>query len=163
MKDPKTFQIRFDSIDLASKEVKLPKAPIESHDDINFHFTIDLKLSTEKKAALVITDISLQDKRNNNEDLASFKLFCVFTIADFENIFIKVNEKRYQTPLDLEIILKSAGLSTMRGIIYSELRGTYLQNVTLPLIDIAAIIKTNREKNIESKNELKSKKVKSTR
>lgn len=38
-------------------------------------------------------------------------------------------------PEPLILTLNSISISTLRGIIYSEFRGTFLQNATLPIID----------------------------
>lgn len=77
----------------------------------------------------------------NNFQLAFFKTALVFEIFEFDEIFKNVGEDKYDIPVGLEILLKSAGISTTRGIIYSEVRGTYLHGAVLPLIDMATLIK----------------------
>ena len=69
------------------------------------------------------------------------------TKDNFDDYFTK-NEKenKYEVPEELEIVLKSAGISTSRGIIFSELEGTYLQGIILPLVDIASLVKKNIKK-----------------
>jgi hypothetical protein len=145
MNTPQIFQIKIETIELVSKELKIPTGPVQ-REDVNFHFSIDIKLAPELKKTLTITDLYIQNKKSNNATLAFFKLYCVFEIMDFENIFKYIEPTIYETPLELEIFLKSSSLSTIRGIVYSELRGTYLQHSILPLIDIASIIKADKEK-----------------
>jgi len=147
MSVPQTFEIKFLSIELVSKELKAPQvitAETEVELDLNFQFSVSLKLAPPIRGTVVVSEVFIQDKRNNNTTLASFRTYCFFEIVNFNEVFRLIDEKHYNVPVELEIILKSAGLSTTRGIIYSELRGTYLQNSILPLIDISAIIKKNR-------------------
>jgi hypothetical protein len=145
------FQIKFTAIELVAKSLEPPTAPLEK-ENVDFDFSVDIKVAEQKKEALVLTDISIL-RHSDKAKMAFFKLLTVFEIVNFEEVFKKVDEHRYDLPLQLEILLKSAGLSTVRGVIYSELRGTYLQNAVLPLIDIAGVIIENRKKAEESKKQ----------
>lgn len=142
----KQYELKIGAIDLIGKLIELPTGQPLQKDDINFDFIVDLKLSPEQKIAGVITDVTILRKPDNLR-LAYFKLLTVFEFPKFEDIFTKVGDHAYDSPIEIEILLKSTGISTMRGIIYSELRGTHLNEATvMPLIDIASIIVENRKK-----------------
>jgi hypothetical protein len=142
MSEPVDFQLRFQSIELVAKSLEPPSGQLKD-DDLNFNYLVDLKLSPEQKLAFVITDVTLL-RISDKSTLAYFKLLTVFQVLNFDDVFKKVDHNVFDVPLQLEILLKSAGLSTIRGVIYSELRGTYLNNAILPLIDIASVIIKSR-------------------
>jgi len=142
---PQVFNLKFTSIELVSKflytpPILNPEAPIS----FNFNFNVDIKVDVEKKMAVVISEISINEITHGTK-LANFKTACLFEVADFEKIFVKAGENTFDIPVDLEIILKSAGISTTRGVIFSELRGTYLHGAILPLIDIATPVRIAHE------------------
>jgi hypothetical protein len=146
----KIFELRFSQIELVSKRLALPQSNPEKQ-DINFNFLVDIRLSQEKKLAVVSTEVTIFNLIDKSE-LAYIKIFCAFEFPDFENVFKKIEDNVFELPLEIEILLKSAGLSTARGVIYSELRGTYLQNAVLPLIDISSIIIKDRQKQVVEDN-----------
>jgi len=149
MADKKVFNIKFVTIEIASKSLVDPTA-IKIKDDKNidcrFDFLVDVKIGPSEKVALAVTDVTVIEAVTNIQ-LAKFKTICVFEFPEnFDVYFTKNEENKYDMPVELEIILKSAGLSTTRGIIFSELRGTYLHGAILPLIDIASLIMESRKK-----------------
>jgi hypothetical protein len=137
------YNIRFLTIELISKSLSEPSSATTGL--FNFNFVIDIKVDASRNLAVIMSDISI-----NNLDVSSimarFKIACVFELPEFNRILTKIEENKYEIPEDLEIILKSAALASARGVIYSELRGTYLHGAILPLIDIATLVKTDREK-----------------
>jgi hypothetical protein len=148
------YKIRFAAIEIISKSIaEPPKEIIEIQRDnnapslatFNFNFLVEIKLGAPQKVAVVITNVTIFEAKENTE-LARFKTACIFELPDFDVIFTKTGENSYDTPEDLEIILKGSGLSTSRGVIYSELRGTYLQGAVLPLVDMATLIKDQKRK-----------------
>lgn len=144
-KKNKSYKIDFKGIELVSKLLEEPKELQGGEIKFHFNFISDLKLFPPNKTVFIVTEITISETISNRK-LALFKTLCMFTFPDFENIFKLREDDKFDIPLNLEITLKSAGISTSRGIIYSELRGTYLSNATLPLIDIASIIINDRRK-----------------
>jgi hypothetical protein len=148
------YKIRFVAIEIMSKSiVEPPKEIVEiqagnnapSPITFNFNFLVDIKLGAPQKVAVVITNVTIFEAKENTE-LARFKTACIFELPDFDVIFKKLAENLYDTPEDLEIILKGSGISTTRGIIFSELRGSYLQGAVLPLVDMATLVKDQKRK-----------------
>jgi hypothetical protein len=144
------FELKLAGIELISKF--LLQDPSLGESECYFNYLVDLKLNDEQKVGAVITDISILSKPDNRQ-LANFKTMMVFEFPKFEDIFVLVGEKTYSVPVDLEIMLKSAGLATTRGIMFSELRGTYLHTAPFPLVDIATPILERQKKSEESKKE----------
>ncbi len=139
------YKIRFVAVQIISKSLSLPISGFNLNTEFNFESLSDIKVDKDQKFALSTTDVFIKEKISN-EQVASFKTLCVFEFPDFEEVFTKISDNQYDIPEELEILLKSTGLSTSRGIIFSELRGTYLHGAIMPLIDIATPIKENRKK-----------------
>lgn len=146
---PKTYNIKFAGIELLHKSMKEPTKTLDPNDKFTFNFLADLKVAPPIKVAGVVTDVTIINEEG--QEIAHFKIMCVFELPEFDEIFTKAEENKYDTPVDLEIILKATGISTIRGVIFSELRGTYLQGAIMPLIDMATIIKEQRKKAEEEK------------
>ena len=56
-------------------------------------------------------------------------------IFEFENLSSHVVEKELKLPSDIIIAMNSISISTIRGIMFSTFKGTYLHNAFLPVID----------------------------
>ena len=89
-------------------------------------------------------DITINEL-DNQAKLAFFKTICLFEFPEFDAHFTKREDNNFDIPVDLEIMLKSVSISTARGVVFSELRGTYLHGAILPLIDIATPVKLAHE------------------
>ena len=147
----KEFKIKFMGAEIVSKMIAQPSQEIlDKPQNFNFDFLVDVKVSAEKKSAVAVTDISITDI-TKSKNLAVFKTICVFELPDFDKYFTKVGGKQYDIDIDLEIILKSTGISTTRGMVVSELRGTYLHNAILPLVDMAKLVRDGRDKKEKEK------------
>jgi len=144
MTEQTKFQIKFKAIELLAKTLEPPAAGMEPK-EINFQFSLDLKVAPEQKTVGVFTDVALLQIPEGKR-LAFFRLLTLFEIVNFQEVVKEVHENLYDIPAQVEILLKSTGLSTIRGVIYSELRGTHLNNAVLPLIDIASIVMDARRK-----------------
>jgi hypothetical protein len=142
----KLINITLQRIDLVSKSIEVPPANLISPDEISFNFVVDIKLGAPEKLAVVVTDISILWPKEDNKRLAFFKTVCVFHFPGFDEIFTAIEDGRYEIPFDIEVMLKTTGLSTTRGMIYSDIKGTYLHGALLPLVDINKIIRDDREK-----------------
>ena len=57
--------------------------------------------------------------------------YVVENIKNFEN----KKEKKMEFPEDFSIALNSVSISTLRGIMFSQFRGTYLHNAFLPIVN----------------------------
>ena len=139
----KAYEIKFVGIELLSKAISDPPDPLKQTAYFSFNFLVDIKLDPPNKNAGVLTTVDILYIKESGEknNAANFKILCVFELPDFDAVFTKTDNNKYDIPIDMEILLKSAGLSTIRGIIYSEVRGTYLHAAILPLIDINELVR----------------------
>ena len=56
-------------------------------------------------------------------------------IFEFENLTSYVVDNEVKLPSDIIIAMNSISISTIRGIMFSTFKGTYLHNAFLPVID----------------------------
>lgn len=56
-------------------------------------------------------------------------------IFEFENLAGYVVDKEVKLPSDIIVAINSISISTIRGIMFSTFKGTYLHNAFLPVID----------------------------
>lgn len=126
------IQFKFTSIQIISKSLTSIHAD-KSNVSFDFEIKIDTKVYAPNKLVLCHVNIVIKEKESS-DIVASFVVACFFEVIDFDK-HIKLQENGlYQVPDTLESIIRPVSLSTVRGVIYSELRGTFLQNTILPVL-----------------------------
>lgn len=125
--------IKFKAIELLKKFML--QRPDKGLDDEVFHFDIkaDLKVNPVEKALLIVVDIDVREF-NKETVIASISVGYVFEVENFETAIVKKEETVYNVPTDIDFLLKTVAVSTTRGIMFSEFKGTYLYKAILPLI-----------------------------
>lgn len=127
-------QFRLKTIELLAKEMQSPlQAPLT--DNVKFHFAIqvEMKVHEQLKAVLPVVSVTIRNS-DNTIDLATIAVSLIFEIVDFAEHIQKNEEGIYNVPDDLEYSLRPIAISTARGIMFSEFRGTYLHNAILPVV-----------------------------
>ena len=123
---------RFVSIEIRSKSLK-ELGEAKENVKITFNVRSNSKVMAEQGIVIMNTTVLIFDA-NSTDIFAEFNVDCLFQVIEFEK-HIKLNDRKlYVIPPQLEGIIKPVSISTVRGIIYSELRGTYLNNVIMPVI-----------------------------
>ena len=130
----KPFTLRFKDIDILAK--MLAPKPIDFDGDYySFDFNGETRVLAEQKVVVTLFSAVIRDKEKT-EQLAHFAIACVYEIPQLEETILKDDKGVYQIPDDLDIITKSTTYSTLRGVIFAELRGTYLANAIMPLMPL---------------------------
>lgn len=125
--------IRLHGIELISMNMHTKPSPEFVGNEFNFAIKVDLKVLKEIEVVAAIVNIDIIEK-NTNLNLASLSVGVGVIINQF-NDFIKLNKDNlYVIPQEIENIIRTISISTSRGILFSELRGTYLHNAILPII-----------------------------
>lgn len=125
-----TFQIK--GIELLDVKLNQPQRPLPIHTTFHFNINLEHRINPENKLVIVITTIEIlhEDKETR---LASIKASCVFEIVNFEE-FLTDNTK-VSFPNNILVTLNSISISTIRGLMFAEFKGTFLHNAILPVID----------------------------
>jgi hypothetical protein len=100
-----------------------------------FHYNINLehRIVEESKLVIVIMRVSVMHE-DQETTLASVKASCIFEIANIEDILQKQGNS-ISLPEAASMVVNSITISTLRGIMFSLFRGTYLHNAILPVIE----------------------------
>jgi hypothetical protein len=127
----KTFSFRIHGIDLVEKSMF--KGDVKDEDV--FNYDVKAQLVGHPRTELIVAFVSVKIKKNESEDILAKVIIGVgFNIKDYENSFEKDSQGIHIVPTELEIMLKSIAISTMRGVLFSEFRGTPLHKAFLPII-----------------------------
>lgn len=103
---------------------------------IEYDYQISLRIapSPEENQSLHLMSVTIIPKGNEKDILATVTLAFTFTIFDLQSI-AKVNEDGIALPDNLLNLLNAVVIGTMRGVLYSELRGTPVEDAILPVLD----------------------------
>jgi len=126
-----TFQLK--AIEILNLEMNHPESPIPPVTIYHFNLNLEQRLNPENKLVVIITkvDVLHEDKETK---LASIKASCIFEITNFDD-FVNKDSKQVSFPENAVVTLNSISISTVRGIMFSQFKGTFLHNAILPLID----------------------------
>lgn len=125
------IKFRFAAIQIISKTLEPRPEKIEGI--FNFDIKAEIKVGESHNLVMPHIYVKIKDADNPNP-LASFIIAFLFEVIEFSTL-IKINENGlYDIPKELEDTIRPVSISTARGIIYSELRGTYLQNAIMPVV-----------------------------
>ena len=134
--EEKTFNIKIHGIELLERN--LYRANISETDDFNFGINCQAAVDEIRKILIVLIEVEI---KNIDESLvfAKFTGAFGFKVEEFEQSFERISDKRIKVYPQLDKLLQSVTVSTMRGIIFSDLRGTPLHKAIMPLINIDAM------------------------
>lgn len=141
------LKIALEGIELASFELK-PKLK-----DINVEkFFIDINAQVTatpipKPLALTVTNVVVREFEGTIEH-AKLSVIIAFRVENFDEAF-PVVDGNHTIPPGVNAFLTSLSISTARGILFAELRGTYLNRAIIPIIDMNTLITTHADQSGE--------------
>jgi len=117
--------------------------PTDSNVDFSaFHFDLKLqhRVNAEKKLVFVITSVNVysQDK---SVEIGSMQTSCIFELENFGDL--QGADEQVQFPTTFLDEINAMAISTTRGIMYSEFKGTFLHKAVLPVFKAENLRKTN--------------------
>jgi hypothetical protein len=127
---PLSFQIK--GIELLETCLIHPKFPIPEFIIFQFDIKLEHKFNIEKRIFSVFVSIEIFDEDHKNK-FGSFSVSCNYEIENF-NDFVD-SRKNMALPDEFVITLNSISLSTARGMMFNQFRGTFLHGACLPIID----------------------------
>ncbi|MEI6141677.1 MAG: hypothetical protein WCP85_20565 [Mariniphaga sp.] len=134
-----SFQLK--GIELNSLSLNQPQIPLNPERSYNFNINVEQRINIEEKLVVVSTTIDLiheADKQNH----ASIKTSCIFLVENLQ-VFNSATDL-VKLPDQFITTLNSISLSTTRGIMFSQFKGTFMHNVFLPIVNPTAFNKPNR-------------------
>jgi hypothetical protein len=120
-------------IDLLAKNLAPVIIPVKDGTVFKFDIQVESKIDLGQKHVIVVVDVETT-REDTREIVGSIKTACSFYVDNFDN-HIKMNQENiYNIPADLENAIRPICISTTRGIMFSEFKGTYLHHVVLPVV-----------------------------
>lgn len=137
MSAKKTKQIeagfKINSIRILEKSVLFPLG--DNIPDGETGYQISIQVGQNKDTKSVSTTLTVLLKTNKSDNIsANFKIQCEYEFLNFDEIF-GLEGTAANLPAQVIQTLNIITIGTMRGIMFSELSGTWLQNEILPVID----------------------------
>lgn len=124
---------RMDGIEVINFSLNPPIAMEESKETFEFSIELEQKTNADKKLIIVFTSIDIKDSESKNA-LANLRVACGFEITAFDLVIKRNKDGQYAIPHEISIIVNRVAIATTRGILFSQLRGSYLQKSILPLL-----------------------------
>ena len=126
-----SFQLK--GIELLEACLNHPKQP--NADLKVFHFDINIghKLKLEENLFIALINIGLFNEKRDLK-LGSISANCIFQIENM-NDFMDTKTKKINLPDEFVVTLNSITISTIRGIMFSQFKGTFLHNAILPIVN----------------------------
>ena len=129
--EQKPYNLRLDGIDIIEKAVF--KTQVLEGDTFNFEIKVQTVADNIKD--MLITFVNVRVNRMHTTDIfARLAVGFGYFIENFEDELEKDEDDKYVIPSDLEAMLKQISISTIRGIMFSEFRGTHLHKAILPIL-----------------------------
>lgn len=133
--DNKDFNIELQlkSIEILKTNLTLPPTKDVILNKFNFNVNLESKADANNKILFVIVAVEISSE-DRNHVLGSLTASCIYEISSFEEN-IKINEEgKIVMPQQLTDMLNSISISTIRGVMFSTFKGTFLHNAYLPII-----------------------------
>jgi hypothetical protein len=125
------FQIK--GIELLDLNIIYPKTPLIGEVVFKFNINVEIKTIIENSLAMAIVSVDILD--NKTEDKYGLvKVNCIYGVDDFMS-YVDAETKKVDLPKQFVTTLNSISLSTTRGIMYDQFRGTFLHGAILPILD----------------------------
>src|SRR6056297_2246398 len=138
---PVTYRIS--ALELLNLEIKHPKQ--EQMDLNTFHFDLKLqhRINGEKQLVFVISTINILDKDKSTQ-VGHVETSCIFHVENFNEYLGEDNQVKFPDTFIGEI--NAMAISTTRGIMFSEFKGTFLHKAVLPVFKTEQL-QTNQKEN----------------
>jgi hypothetical protein len=109
---------------------------------VNFNFDVQIESNVDASQKVIINSATISVKGDNQPGvLGSITCICFFSVTNYEEVVTMKNEAQAEINDAFAETINSITISTARGMMASELRGTYLHFAFLPIIDVKGLKK----------------------
>jgi hypothetical protein len=131
---PKPLSFKLVTIEVLESILNQPLIPITGANIFQYDISLEQRISAGEGVIMAICSINiLNDARD--QQLSRIKSSCIFSVSNLDSYTDK-KSKIVIVPEDFRVKLNSIAISTTRGIMFSFLKGTYLHNAILPIVDV---------------------------
>lgn len=99
-----------------------------------YEYRLDVEHLFNVQENIVMINVAAMVFSKRKELLAEVSINIFYLVENIKN-FENKKEKKMEFPEDFSVALNSVSISTLRGIMFSQFRGTYLHNAILPIVN----------------------------
>ena len=129
---PVSFQLK--GIELLDFCFNHPKELIPAQIVFNFEIKIEHKILADNNFVAVVVSIDIYNDQRRDIKLGSIMVSCIFEIPELKD-YIDPKNNAPMLPEEFLITINSISISTVRGVMFSQFRGTFLHSAILPVVD----------------------------
>ncbi len=133
MEKTRLIKYQIKKIELLDTSLSMPQHPLNN--DVVFQFEVNLehRINKEKLLIFVICSVSIFGESKENS-FGTIRTSCIFEVQELAS-FYEEEKNQFDFPEQFVTDLNSIAISSIRGIMFSTFRGTFLHNALLPIID----------------------------
>ena len=131
MEKEQNISFRLKNIELLQSNLAAIDYAINNETIFKFNINIEHLVSVEENCIAIKPNVEIFTEEN---EFALGKLSSSL-IFEFENLKSYIVNDEVKLPTDIIVSINSISISTVRGIMFSTFKGTYLHNAFLPVID----------------------------
>lgn len=115
--------------------------PVPQTNTYQYNINSEHRIFEDKKMLHNIVSVGIYGE-DKSFQLGHLKIAYSFEIDNFED-FLKETQANIKIPDEMLSLFNAITISTTRGIMFAQFRGTFLHNAILPIIDPASFKKEN--------------------
>jgi hypothetical protein len=127
------IKFQFKAIELMDVNLLYPQKQLQRDVKFKFNINVEIKIINDNNLIMALVSVDIVDDETT-EKFGNLKVNCIFLIENFES-FVNVKTKKAEFPKQFLTTINSISISTARGLMFGEFRGTFLHNAVLPIID----------------------------
>jgi hypothetical protein len=132
--EPQKFaDLQLDSLRVAECHISLPKVP---ENILTFDYVIVVENTIEEDLGLVYVNVDVHVRDQDETPLGQYKVNCAFSIKNLKALELKRDSGKARLA-KLAAIWNSIAISTVRGMMHADFKGTFLHNAVLPIVNPA--------------------------
>jgi hypothetical protein len=132
----KSISFSIQGIEVLDKRMTVPLFKDGKPPEHEFKIGLEIRVNENEKTTAHALHVTITDKNDKDLILGALKVACIFNILNFEKIIIKAEGGKLDFPEEYLNLLTTITIGTVRGVMYSEFRGTFLHNAILPILDV---------------------------
>lgn len=139
-----TIPFQIVGVELLDFEMSSPKEQLPQNTMFQYDINLQHRLNLENNLVIVICSVSIFFE-SKNQMMGKIRSSCIFSVEEL-NDYVDEVTKSMTFPKEFIDKINGETISTARGIMFSQFRGTYLHNAVLPAIDAGNFGKGPRTK-----------------
>jgi hypothetical protein len=134
MKEQTRISMQITGMEVSSYSIAPKPSGISSKIDYSINLESTINVNPEKKIISVITQVKV-DHRDTKTNMATITVVVAFQLENINEVAILRPDMKYDIDTEIDKKLTLLSMNTIRGIMFVYFRGTYLQNIILPIVD----------------------------